>query len=81
MTIAERVVQDFNSLDHVIESFTTIVRRHIRKWNVQIDLEGTERGTLEIQIFQFEDGSLAIVPDMANATAIDPSFPASERLL
>ena len=81
MTIAERLVDDYNNADAVEIPYQVLVRRQIRKWQIEVELNFTEQGTIYVQIFQFEDGSIAIVPDTANATAIDPSFPAAKRLL
>ena len=87
MTIAERLVEDYNGSslveedNNIVTAYQSIVRRQIRKWVIHVNLDIIEAGPMEIEVFQFEDGSLAIVPDMGNATAVDPSFPASERLL
>ena len=88
MTIAERLVEEYNNSNYVGEVHNTLVRRQIRKWKISWEIslftdeneEGKE-STVSVEVFQFEDGSLAIVPDKGNAATIDPSFPASERLL
>ena len=86
MTIAQRLVEEYNESSYALKARITLERRKIRKWEIdwQVSLDEDEEHkelTISVEVFQFEDGSMAIVPDNANATAIDPSFPASERLL
>lgn len=72
--IAFDLVRYYNDSPTVEEPYDQISREASAHWEVPVD------GESPIEIFQFIDGTLAVIPEGSSGTAIDPSTGAIEHV-